>query len=398
MMKKNTREDSCVNADRPSLGLYLHIPFCKSKCIYCDFYSLPRREGEMGRYCRALETHLAQTAPRAAGHRVDTVYVGGGTPSLLPNGALEGLLETVKRHYALDSGAECTFEANPESCRDAARLERLRRAGFDRISLGLQSADDGALKALGRLHTFAQGREAVAAARQAGFGNLSLDLMYGLPGQTLSGWLETLERVLELEPEHLSCYGLKPEENTPLWSRRATLPDDDAQAEMYLAAAERLEQAGWRQYEISNFAKPGFESRHNGRYWRLEEYLGFGPGAHSDFGGVRYAWDRDLEGYIRGVDENGTPLSESQALTPEERTAEYVMLSLRTADGLDASDFERRSGRSFAPLAHELRPLASAGLAKETAPGRWRLTPRGFLVSNAVIGRLWDAMEQGENH
>ena len=380
-------------AKRP-LGLYLHIPFCRSKCVYCDFYSLAGREGEMDRYCRALTAHLAETAPRAAGCRVDTVYCGGGTPSLLGARRLGGLLRAVKKHYDLAAEAECTFEANPESCQDVRALRQLRRAGFNRVSLGLQSAHDGELRLLGRIHTFAQGAAAVAAARKAGFQNLSLDLMYGLPGQDLAGWLDTLERTVALEPEHLSCYGLKPEEGTPLWEGRDALPGDEAQAEMYLAAVERLERAGYGQYEISNFARPGFESRHNLKYWRLEEYAGFGPGAHSDFGGVRYAYGRDLEGYIRGVLEGGLEVSEAQTLAPEERDTEYIMLALRTREGLDGPTFQRRYRQRFEPLARALAPMAAAGLAEETAPGRWRLTPRGFLVSNAVIRRLWEALEE----
>ena len=176
-------------------------------------------------------------------------------------------------------------------------LRRLRRAGFNRISLGLQSAHDRELRALGRIHTFAQGVTAVAAARKAGFRNLSLDLMYGLPGQDLAGWMDTLEQTIGLEPDHISCYGLKAEEGTPLWTRRETLPDDELQADLYLAAVERLERAGYRQYEISNFARPGFESRHNLKYWRLEEYAGFGPGAHSDFSVLSSASGEAVEGF-----------------------------------------------------------------------------------------------------
>ena len=306
----------------------------------------------MDRYCAALAAHLAETAPRAAAHRVDTVYFGGGTPSLLGEKRLTALMRAVRKQYELAKDAECTLEANPESCQAAA-----------------------------------------AAVRKAGFGNLSLDLMYGLPGQTQAGWRDTLDKVLALEPEHLSCYGLTPAEGTPLWDRRDQLPGDRAQKALYLAAVERLEQAGYRQYEISNFAKPGFECRHNRKYWRLEEYAGFGPGAHSDFGNVRYAYGPDLEGYIRGVLEGGLAVSESQTIPPEARDTEYIMLALRTAEGLDGAVFSRRYRQRFEPLAQALAPMAAAGLARETAPGRWRLTPEGFLVSNAIITRLWEALE-----
>ena len=377
----------------PPLGLYLHIPFCKSKCIYCDFYSLPRREEEMDRYTAALLQHLEEMAPRAAAHRVDTVYFGGGTPSLLGEKRLVSLIKTIRKQYDLAKDAECTLEANPESCRDVRTLKRLRRAGFNRISLGLQSAQDRELRTLGRVHTFAQGAEAVAAVRKAGFGNLSLDLMYGLPGQSQAGWGDTLDKAIALNPEHLSCYGLTPAEGTPLWNQRNRLPDDRAQKALYLAAVERLEQAGYQQYEISNFAKPGFACRHNQKYWRLEEYAGFGPGAHSDFGTVRYAYGPDLDGYIQGVLEGGLTVSESQTIPSEARDTEYIMLSLRTAEGLDGAVFSRRYRQRFEPLAQVLAPLAAAGLALEAAPGRWRLTPEGFLVSNAIITRLWEALE-----
>ena len=379
--------------EKKTLGLYLHIPFCRSKCIYCDFYSLAGREEAMDRYVQALLLHLEREAPRAAGYRVDTVYFGGGTPSLLGPRRLTALLEGAVACFSLAEGAEVTMEGNPESCQQAEELRALRRSGFNRLSLGLQSANDGELRRLGRIHTFAQGRSAVAAARAAGFANLSLDLMYGLPGHTMAGWLDTLDRVLALEPDHLSCYGLRAEEGTPLWRQRDTLPDDEVQADLYLTAVERLAAAGLEQYEISNFARPGFESRHNLRYWRLSPYLGFGPGAHSDFGGCRFAWPRDLEGYLQAVPAGTLAPEQVQSISPEERLREYVMLSLRTARGLEERRFRALGGGDFAPLARAMAPLAAAALAEETAPGCWRLTPRGFLVSNTIITTLWEALE-----
>ena len=273
------------------LGLYIHIPFCKSKCIYCDFYSLPNSEEKMDRYVAALCSQLAEIAPRTAAHEVDTVYFGGGTPSWLGEKRLRQVLKTVEKHYRLAKNPEITLECNPDSAGDWKVLRALRRAGFNRLSLGVQSADDEQLKTLGRPHTFAQAEEAAAAARKAKIKNLSLDLIYGLPGQTLESWKDTLEKTAALAPEHLSCYGLKVEEGTPLWDMRSgmDLPDDDLQADMYLWTVERLAELGYQQYEISNFARPGYESRHNLKYWTLEEYAGFGPGAHSDLGDVRYA-------------------------------------------------------------------------------------------------------------
>ena len=380
---------------RPSLGLYLHIPFCKSKCVYCDFYSLSGREERMDDYCKALRRHLEEGAAAARQHRVDTVYFGGGTPTLLGWRRLGKLLGTVEAKYRLSRAPEITLEANPESAQSARDLRRLRRAGFNRLSLGVQSADDALLRRLGRIHTWQEAVSAVRAAREAGFQNLSLDLIYGLPGQTMDAWRDTVEKAAALEPEHLSCYGLKVEEGTPLAARAAAgrldLPDDDWQAEAYLWTVERLEQLGYGQYEISNFARPGFASRHNTRYWLMQEYAGFGPGAHSDFGETRYAYGRDLEGYIRGVLEGTLHTAEAERIPPAEREREYLMLALRTVSGVNRRFFERQFRRRFAPLEAVFRSLEAAGCAQPTENG-WRLTPRGFLVSNAVIRELWEAL------
>ena len=229
------------------LGLYLHIPFCRSKCAYCDFYSLSGREDRMDAYTAALERHLIEVAPQEAQHSVDTVYFGGGTPSYLGEKRLAKLLKAVKKHYHVDPHAEITLEANPDSAGDWKALRALRRAGFNRISLGVQSTDDACLRALGRIHTWQQVQEAVAACRRAKFPDVSLDLIYGLPGQTMEQWEKTLSDALTLQPEHLSCYGLKLEEGTPLYRQRdsLTLPDDEVQADMYLYAVEYLRQNGY---------------------------------------------------------------------------------------------------------------------------------------------------------
>ena len=283
-----------------SLGLYIHIPFCKAKCIYCDFYSLPRAEGQMDAYVSALTAQLAAWRERTADCTVDTVYFGGGTPSYLGPDCLCRLLDAVFQSYRVAPGAEITLEANPDSAQDISALRQLHDAGFDRLSLGMQSADDAELRRIGRVHTYAQTVRAVENARAAGFDNLSLDLIYGLPEQTMTRWQANLDAALSLAPEHLSCYGLKVEEGTPLFAQRKrfTLPDDDAQADMYLYAVDFLAQHGYEQYEISNFCRSGRESCHNSRYWALSEYLGFGPGAHSDFGGERFALARDLDAYL----------------------------------------------------------------------------------------------------
>ena len=335
----------------------------------------------MDAYVDALSASLRGAASAAAGCTVDTVYFGGGTPSLLGAARLAALLDVAAKHFSIADGAEVTFEANPESARDASALRTLRAAGFNRVSLGMQSADDAELRAVGRVHTAADTAAAVDAIRAAGFDNLSLDLIFGLPGQTRERWEKNLAAAVALAPEHLSCYALKVEPGTPLYARRdcAALPDDDAQADMYLAAADYLARQGYAQYEISNFARPGRESRHNLKYWTLGEYLGFGPGAHSDFGGRRFAVARDLDAFLRGE----RIYSEDAAVTPREREAERVMLGLRLTRGLPADE--------LAGAASVLQECAAHGLAEQSG-GFWRLIPRGFLVSNAVILRVQEAL------
>ena len=378
------------------LGIYFHIPFCRSKCDYCDFYSLAGRDDAMDLCQRALLAHLKETAFAARSCEVDTVYFGGGTPSYYGAKRLRELLAAVKKHYRVARNAEVTFEANPDSA-GFKTLRTLRRAGFNRVSLGMQSACPAELEAVHRPHTPAQTDEAVAAARKARLGNLSLDLIYGLPGQTMASWQETVEHALSLAPEHLSCYGLKVEEGTPLAARvrrGESLPEDDTQADLYLWAVERLARAGDEQYEISNFARPGFASRHNLRYWNMEPYIGFGPGAHSDFGGRRYSWIRDLEGYARGVLEGDRLLDSEDLIPQEERSSEYLMLRLRTALGIEEWEYRGRYFMDFSPIQERLEHYRSQGWAEKTAAGRWRLTPRGFLVSNQLIVELLERQEK----
>ena len=383
-----------MKAEKKPLGLYIHVPFCQSKCAYCDFYSLAGAQNRMDDYMKALTAHLLETAPRAEQHRVDTIYFGGGTPTLLGEKRLKELLALIQKKYDVARDAEITFEANPDSACDWKALRTLRRAGFNRMSLGMQSASDAELREIGRIHTFQQVQQAVQAARRAKLKNLSLDLIYGLPGQTMEQWKKNLEAAVELAPQHISCYGLKVEEGTPLYLRRqaANLPDDDQQAEMYLYTVDFMRRFGFAQYEISNFARTGFESRHNLKYWTLGEYAGFGPGAHSDFGGVRYAYSRDLDTYIHGVLEGGAMLSENERIPELDRDTEYVMLGLRTVRGLVPKEFENRYRRRFRCFLPFLEQCRQAGYAVCEEDGRWHLTPRGFLVSNQIIGGMLDAL------
>ena len=372
------------------LGIYIHVPFCRSKCQYCDFYSLTAEDSRVfDRYLEAICRHIQEAGPLAPGYLVDTIYFGGGTPSFLGADAMAEILTVLRKSFDVAADAEITFEANPDSVSDRL-LRRLRREGFNRVSLGIQCDNDEILKKIGRPHDYAQAVTAVQRIRKLGFRNLSVDLMYGLPDQTLLDWERTLQNVLKLMPEHISCYGLKVEEGTPLYEYRAycNLADDDTQADMYLAAIEILQRHGYRQYEISNFCRKGHVSRHNLKYWNGGEYLGFGPDASSDFGGRRFAIVRDLNEYIDGILSGGQVLREMQEVPSRERAGEYLMMRLRTASGLDPREYERRFLLPFGPLQKALEKNRELGLAAKTYDGRWHLTPAGFLVSNTIISDL----------
>ena len=377
------------------LGIYIHIPFCRSKCDYCDFYSLAGRDDRMDQYQKALLSHIKETAPLAQDFPVDTIYIGGGTPSYYGAKRLKELLGVIRKLYKVEKDAEVTVECNPDSV-DVKSLKILRKAGVNRLSMGMQSANACELERIHRIHTPQQVNEAATAARKAGFTNLSLDLIYGLPGQTMDSWKDTVEHALSLIPQHLSCYGLKVEEGTPLAARVAqgeVLPDDDQQADLYLWTVGRLERAGYPQYEISNFAKPGFASRHNLRYWLTQPYIGFGPGAHSDFGGRRYSFVRDLDAYIQGVLQGGDIIDESEIIPKRDRCGEYLMLRLRTVQGINEQEYRSTYFMDFAPLQARLEQFRAQGWAEQT-DGRWHFTPKGFLLSNQLIGDLLERQEQ----
>lgn len=376
------------------LGVYIHIPFCKSKCAYCDFYSLPNAEGQMDAYLRALLAQIDEVAPSVEGMTVDSVYIGGGTPSYFGEKRLKELLKRVNKTFQLDKNCEFTVECNPDSVTKGL-ISTLVKGGVNRISLGMQSAQDDELAAVGRPHTFQQVQEAVELIRKGKIHNLSLDLIYGLPEQSMEDWQQSVEAALVLQPEHLSLYGLTLEEGTPLWNQRETTPmaDDDEQASRYLWAVERLAQDGYVQYEISNFAKEGRESRHNLKYWLGEEYVGFGPGAHSDVGGCRYSYLKDLKGYIQAMESGGQIVEESNQMLPQERAREYLIFRLRTRYGVEEEVYRNRYRMNFTPIEEKLRTFAEHGWAVQDG-SCWRLTPEGFLVSNQLIGQLLEVQEQ----
>lgn len=376
------------------LGIYIHIPFCKSKCAYCDFYSRLGTKKQMGEYTRALAAHLAEGNLRETDYEVDTIYFGGGTPTVLPVSDLSRIVNAIYRNFKVPEECEMTIEANPESV-TGALLKKLKKLGFNRISFGAQSSCPEELLELSRIHTFDQVEEAVQLARAAEFSNISIDLMYGLPGQTMETFRASLEDVLALAPEHISCYALKLEEDTPMAKNAAAyrFPDEDTVADMYLFAVELLAKHGYEQYEISNFAKPGFASKHNKKYWDMSEYWGFGPSAHSFMNKMRFHYIADTEAYINGIQTGGEIITKCESAQPGERAGEYIMLALRTTDGISAKVLERKYLTYFDEIEKVMLKYHKMGLA-EFDGANWRLTPRGFLVSNTIITDALLALER----
>jgi len=375
-----------VNADasRPGAGLYVHVPFCLTRCGYCDFNAYAGLGHLAERYVRALEREADLAAPGWAGERVDSIFLGGGTPTTLSPAALGGLLGHLRGAFdvAPPAEAEVTTEANPDTV-DEASLAALLAAGFTRLSMGVQSFDPTVLAALERVHGPASARRAYAAARRAGFANVNLDLIYGAHGETLDSWRRTLDETVALGPEHVSAYALTIEPATPLGRRVdggvLPSPDPDLQAEMYEAGCLALSAAGYLHYEVSNWARPGFECRHNLGYWRRRPYLGLGAGAHSYRDGRRWWNIRPPAAYIEAVERGELPVGGDERLTPQEERLESVFLRLRTTDGLPAA---------------EMDPLPAARLLDEgliaRTDGRLVLTERGMFLANDIALEVVD--------
>jgi oxygen-independent coproporphyrinogen-3 oxidase len=400
------------------VGLYVHIPFCRKKCAYCDFCSFAGRESLHEPYLAALEREILACAPGIHGR---TLYVGGGTPTALPATALARLIKKVRHSFSLSPGTEVTVEANPGTI-DGASLKRLRQAGVNRLSLGVQSLNDRLLRLLGRIHSAVEAERAVRDARAAGYNNLSLDLMLGLPQQSLADWQESLERVLAWQPEHLSLYALTVEPGTPLAAQieggALDAPDEDLAADMYEWAEERLEGAGYLHYEISNGARPGCESQHNLIYWRNEPYLGLGAGAHSWYAGRRWANVEDPAAYIARLSDSqradpafsssppwsirgglrGGAAVEIQEIDRRTAMSETMMMGLRLLqEGVSDARFRQRFGVSLEDVYHaEIEAAIAEGLlergASSGATGEGvngvRLTRRGHLLGNRVFVRF----------
>ncbi len=375
---------------KKSLGLYLHIPFCLKKCNYCDFCSFPDAGGaKMSAYTDELLRRLEKSASDCAEYEIDTLYFGGGTPTLLPLADWERLLAKINSAYDLSPDCEITCECNPATA-DLSYLSALRRLGINRISIGLQSASDRELALLGRAHSFEDFLLCFSDARAAGFDNVSVDLMYGIPEQTLESFENTLALVVSLSPEHISAYGLKIEEGTPFFRQKdhLSLPEEDTEFNMYHLCSELLARNGYEKYEISNFAKPGKESRHNLRYWKRQDYLGFGVAAHSCFRGERFGSSRNLNAFLRGEDIT----TERAVLTHTDELYEYLILGLRLTKGISETEFTQRFGCSFERFYPRTDELILQGYLKKT-DGRIAFTDRGFFVSNTILSDLPDLAE-----
>ena len=370
-------------------GLYIHIPFCRRRCSYCSFVSVAHREGDMPAYLNTLGQELTRYAD---GQRISTIYFGGGTPSLLSVEQIEHLSHTIHSLFNVDGNAEITMEANPGTI-DIAYLKAIKESGINRLSLGIQSLNDKDLKILGRIHTAAEARDAVFFARKAGFNNLSLDLIYGLPGQTLTGWRNVLKEAADLAPEHLSLYPLTLEGEEPM-SRliaRGELPepDPDCCADQYELAEDLLAEYGYHHYEISNWAKQGWECRHNMVYWQDNPYLGAGVAAHSYLNRRRFANTTDIDDYLKAdKDDLPSEMAIDEEVRTELQCAEAVILGLRLCDGICPNDIDKRYNidllEKYSIQIEELRAL---GLL-EFINGYIRLTRRGRLLGNEVFHRF----------
>lgn len=372
-----------------TLGLYFHIPFCLSKCAYCDFCSFPAVGADVRhRYAAALVRELVSRAQELDKRTVDTVFFGGGTPTLLAPEDLCMVLDTARRHFSFTKDAEITVECNPKTA-DVTAFHALHAGGVNRLSIGMQSANDDELALLGRAHRHEDLIRAVSDAREAGFANVNLDLMFGIPGQTKASFARTLDEAIALAPTHLSVYSLQIEEGTPFYKNRASLslPSEDEEAEMAEMLRGRLAAAGYARYEISNYAKDGCECRHNLRYWEVKDYLGLGIASHSLIGDRRFYNREELSRYLED------PLSlreEEERLSREGREFEYIMLGLRLSHGIREEDFRAAFGYGFfEKYEARLSPYLASGLAVYDG-ARTRLSDAGMAVSNTLLAEILD--------
>lgn len=369
------------------LGIYVHIPFCKQKCYYCDFVSYTSKETERERYFKALQKEIE--TQKNEKDRVTTIYIGGGTPSMANKEEIQKILDTIKQNYIVEKEAEITIEVNPGTV-DEAKLEAYKKAGINRLSIGLQSTKNELLKKIGRIHTYEEFLTCYQLARKVGFKNINIDLMLGLPNQTLRDIEESVEKIIKLNPEHISFYSLIIEENTPiekmLKEKRITLPSEEIERTMYWKAKKALERSGYIHYEISNFAKQGYNSKHNTNCWKQKEYLGFGVSAHSYQNKKRYCNTNSIIEYCQnneeGKSKNNQVICEIQ--TEEERRKEYMLLGLRMLEGIDVQEFKHKFIQNPLYLFHqELEKLVKEELI-EVDLNQIKLTNKGLDFANLV--------------
>ncbi len=379
-----------------TLGLYLHIPFCLSKCKYCDFYSVPGSSDEIKeRYVNALIAHMGEYSIQAKNYVVNTIYLGGGTPSLLSEKQLRMILKKLKSYFKVHPQCEISMEVNPGTV-DFEKLKAFRKCGVNRLSIGVQSFYDKDLALCGRVHNADDAYKIITDARNAKFNNISLDIMYGLPGQTLQTVVDNINTAIALDVEHISLYGLKVEDGTPFWFDRHSLvfPEEETERSMYFNALGLLNNAGYKQYEISNFSKKGKMCRHNLRYWNCDEYIGFGPAAHSYFGGKRFSFKRDINLYMDSFDSEKTVseqlLDEYIDIPYSSRVAEYVMLRFRLNAGISTAAFRKKFGRDFNDIYYDrIAPYIKSGHIVKTQKG-YAFSSEGMYVSNYILSRIVD--------
>ena len=377
------------------MGIYVHVPFCRSKCFYCGFYSVASLKLKEA-YLKAIEREIDLRKGYLPEDEVHTLYFGGGTPSYLEWEDLKRVVATLEANYSFVPGAERTIELNPEDLTEE-KLRGIRDLGFNRLSIGVQSFSDEQLKRINRTHSAQQAREGIELAANMGFDNISMDLIIGLPGQTEGELLDDVEKASRLPIAHLSVYMLSIDSNTVFehMVKRGEfrLEDEEVMAERYQRVCERLKESGFEHYEISNFARKGLYSRHNMKYWTGGEYLGFGPSASSDFAGKRFTLKRDLQEYIAGIRDGGDIMEDLQEIPMRERAGEYLMLRLRTSQGISAAEYEKLFLLPFAPLEDVLEKRRRYYQATQNDSGRWVLTPQGYLVSNDIITDLLIAQD-----
>ena len=376
--------------NKRNVGIYIHVPFCLSKCHYCDFCSIQRADDDkkelyVKRLCDEITFFAKKIEERGSVPVADTVYLGGGTPTLFSAEQIGRILKTVDHSFGIADGAEITAETNPKSA-DESKLAEIRKAGVNRLSIGMQSIHDSELRALGRIHNSGDFFETFASARRVGFDNISVDLMYGIPSQTRESFRKSIEGLAMLAPEHISSYSLTVEEGTNFYRRRDSLdlPDEDTVSDMYADMGEILGMYGYHKYEISNFAKDGRESKHNLKYWRCEDYLGFGAAAHSYFDGIRFAHSRDIDAYLRGE----SIIIDIEDISILESMNEYAMLGMRLAEGIDFDAFSERYGRDFMRVFPAFEKYAPEFV--EIGNNCCRFTEKGMLVSNFILSDVLD--------